>query len=63
MVGPAVVAREQADEWVEDDKTGVYSTHGLQEKGKILRDGKGAQASWMRLSLRFRNFGEDLNAG
>src|SRR5579859_2207945 len=41
LVGPAALAREETDEWVKDDKTGVDTFHRLVETREIFWDGKG----------------------
>jgi hypothetical protein len=62
LVGEAALAREEADEGVEYDETGVKALDGLQEVGEILWDGKRMSASGVRRRCRFLNVGEDFDA-
>ena len=63
LVGPATVAREQADEWVKYDEPGVDALDGLEEGGEILRDGKGMMAAGVRFWGGLLNVGEKFDAG
>ncbi len=63
LVGPAALVREEADEWVEYDETGVNAVDGLKEAGEILRDGKRTRAFGVRRRCRLLNGGEDFDAG
>ena len=61
LVGATTLTREEADEGVEDDKTGVEPLNRLEEAGEILRDGKRTSACGVRLWIRFLDGGEDFD--
>ena len=63
LVGATAFAREEADEWIEDDKTGVDPFHRLGEAGKILWDGKRTSTCGVRCWIGFLDGGEDFDRG
>src|SRR5579859_6653110 len=63
LVGPTTLAREKADEGVEDYKTGSEMLDDLEEAGKILWDGERTSSCGVRCWISFLDSGEDFDAG
>jgi hypothetical protein len=46
--GPTALTREETDEGVKNDKTGINALYGLEEAGEVFWEGEGTSVSGMR---------------